>query len=488
MASRDPRRPNLVSILTDDQGPWALGCAGNHEIITPNLDALAASGTRYDSFFCTSPVCSPARASLLTGRMPSQHGVQDWISGGNDGPGATQYLEGQIAYTDVLAAAGYRCSLSGKWHLGDSATPQKSFEHWYAHQKGSDHYHNAPMYRDGKLIREPGYITDLITDDAIAFIEASAADDAPFYSSVHHTAPHSPWVDDEHPKTLRDLYRDCPFETSPQEPPHPDSAWRLNAEDARESLIGYYAAVTGVDRGVGRIVARLRELGLLECTLICFVGDNGFNCGHHGIWGKGNGTFRLNMYDTSVKVPAIFCQPGRIPGGVVSQELASGYDFMPTLLDYVGLEMPELGGGGRVIQAPGRSFAASLQGDGKRGEREDVVVYDEYGPVRMIRTREWKYVHRYPFGPHELYDLAKDPGERADRIDDPACRGTIDDLRARLEAWFVEHADPELDGARQPVTGNGQLFPVGRRAAGRLAFDQNRELRTDPRADPGMRR
>jgi arylsulfatase A-like enzyme len=229
-------------------------------------------------------------------------------------------------------------------------------------------------------------------------------------------------------------------------------------------------------------------LGLRESTLICYVSDNGFNCGHHGIWGKGNGTFSLNMYDTSVKVPAIFSHPGRIPEGTVSDQLVSGYDVMPTLLEYVGLTMPELAGRAGPVKAPGSSFAGALQGDTSEAANEQVVVYDEYGPVRMVRTRDWKYVHRYPFGPHELYSLKEDPGERTNRIQDTGCGDVIREMRERLEDWFLDHVDPELDGARQPVTGNGQLTPVGRRAKGRLTFDQDRELRTDPRADPGMKR
>src|SRR5690554_497478 len=129
MASNDPKRPNIIFILTDDQGEWALGCSGNDEIITPHIDQLASEGMRFDHFFCTSPVCSPARASILTGRIPSQHGVQDFIKQGNGKADGIEYLQGQMAYTDILAQNGYVCGLSGKWHLGSSFIPQKSFSH-----------------------------------------------------------------------------------------------------------------------------------------------------------------------------------------------------------------------------------------------------------------------------------------------------------------------------------------------------------------------
>lgn len=222
MSSKNKTKPNVVFILSDDQGYWALSCAGNKEIITPNLDRLAASGMRFDNFFCTSPVCSPARASLLTGRIPSQHGIHDWIREGNMGDNAIEYLAGQLAYTDILAANGYVCGISGKWHLGDSIRPQKSFSHWYVHQSGGGPYYNAPMVRNGETIDEPGYITDKITDDALNYLEECSKDNAPFYLSVHYTAPHSPWIN-QHPKEIVALYDDCPFESCPDEPVHPST-------------------------------------------------------------------------------------------------------------------------------------------------------------------------------------------------------------------------------------------------------------------------
>jgi len=182
---------------------------------------------------------------------------------------------------------------------------------------------------------------------------------------------------------------------------------------------------------------------------VIFMSDNGMNCGQHGIWGKGNGTRPQNMYDTSVKVPCLIAQPGRIAPGV-SDALLSGYDLFPTLLAYLGLaDSP-------ARPRPGRSFSALLEGRALR--RDDaVVVYDEYGPVRMVRTREWKYVHRYPDGPHELYDLRNDAGERRNVVDDATYRATVAMLRARLAEWFACYVDPALDGADKRVTGCGQL-------------------------------
>jgi choline-sulfatase len=473
-------RPNIVVILSDDQGPWAMGCAGNDEIRTPHLDRLAAEGTRLDRFFCASPVCSPARASLLTGQIPSQHGVHDWISAGNIRTPAQdpiQYLAGTPSYTQVLAANGYTCGLSGKWHLGDSIVPQHGFSHWYVHQQGGGPYYDAPMVRNGELISEPGYLTDNITDDALAFIDREHDAGTPFYLSVHYTAPHSPWID-SHPQEFVDSYAECRWESIPRDPMHPWAVpgWTPAPESDlwREQLKGYFAAVTAMDANIGRIIDRLDALGLRQNTLVVFLSDNGFSTGHHGIWGKGNATFPLNMYDNSVLVPAIFSQPGTIPAGLLRPEMVSGYDFSHTLLDLLGLTMPN------APALPGQSFA-QLFGAEKRPDapRDHVVIFDEYGPVRMIRTAEWKYVHRYPYGPHELYDLVRDPGERTNCVDEGTCQPVVEDLRGRLDDWFARYVDPVVDGVREPVTGTGQCNLAGPANHGRLAFEQGQRLQKE---------
>jgi choline-sulfatase len=475
MADASPgQRPNVIFILSDDQGPWAAGCYGNPEIRTPHLDRLAADGVRFDRFFCASPVCSPARASLLTGRIPSQHGIHQWLHHENVGPQAIRLLDSEVAYTDILAAHGYTCGLSGKWHLGDSLTPQHGFGFWYAHQQGGGPYYHAPMIRDGQSYDEPSYVTDVITDEALGFLDRHHRE--PFYLSVHYTAPHSPWDRGNHPADLVDSYADCPFATCPQEPKHP---WAISLTDHclgnREMLQGYFAAVTALDANVGRILDRVAALGLRESTLIIFAGDNGFSCGHHGFWGKGNGTHPRNMYENSVRVPFIWSGPvgsaaggaewgrgpvrptgGRDtrpegapyvphpdpPAGAVRTDLVSAYDFLPTLLDFLGLPLPK----GRNL--PGHSFLPLLLGQ-PGAEREHVVVHDEYGPVRMLRTVQWKYVHRYETGPPELYDLLNDPEERENLAELPSQAPRVRELRGEVEEWFSRYAEPEHDGRRE---------------------------------------
>ena len=349
------KQPNVVFIISDDQGFWSLGCAGNREIYTPNIDRLAAQGMRFENFFCVSPVCSPARASLLTGCIPSQHGVHDWLRDDDERRASIEYLAGQYSYTKALAESGYECALSGKWHMGASARAQQGFTHWFCHKSGGGPYYGAPLYRDGVLYREERYVTDAITDDAVEFLNSHKEAEKPFYLHVAYTAPHAPWLNN-HPEEYTKLYENCLFESVPHLPRHLDSIYLTDevAKDERANLIGYFAAVTAMDAGIGHILETLDELGLAEDTLVVFTSDNGFSCGHHGFWGKGNGTFPLNMYEESVKVPFIARHPGRIPAGVVCDSLVSAYDFMPTLLDYLGLKPLDM------AKRPGVSFVPAL--------------------------------------------------------------------------------------------------------------------------------
>ncbi|MDY4519344.1 MAG: sulfatase-like hydrolase/transferase [Candidatus Spyradocola sp.] len=477
------KRPNILFILSDDQGAWALRCAGNTDILTPNLDRLAQRGVRFENFFCVSPVCSPARASILTGTIPSVHGVHDWLRGGNfsaDQPGVLprfsyegetgpiRYTDHLTGYTDLLAQNGYTCSLAGKWHLGDSFHPQHGYSRWYTIGRGGCPYYDADIIEDGVMHKGEGYVTDLFTQRALSELETLSQQDAPFYLSVHYTAPHSPWDEDNHPKEYWDLYEDCTFTATPELPIHP---WQVNSapygtgETRKQLLRGYYAAITAMDHNIGLLLDKLEELGIAEDTLVIFTGDNGMNMGHHGIWGKGNGTFPQNMYDTSVKVPCIISWPGHYDAGRVEDRLCSHYDLFPTLVDCLDLQ-------GEIRQPlPGRSIRPILEGTAAPGADEgSIVVFDEYGPVRMIRNREWKYIHRVPYGPDELYHLADDPGEEHNLIDRPETAEVQRALRAELQQWFVRWADPALDGGREPVTGMGQLCRAGIYAEGREVY------------------
>lgn len=449
------KKKNVVFILSDDQGEWALGCYGNHEIISPNIDSLANNGVRFENFYCVSPVCSPARASILTGMIPSQHGVQDWLRDDNKKQEEIDYLRDTKTYTEILNENGYICGLSGKWHLGNSSTAQKGFSHWYAHKSGGGPYYNAPMYKNSELIYEEKYITEAITDDAIEFIVENK--DKPFYLHIGYTAPHSPWVNN-HPKEFTDLYEDCPFETAKMEEKHPNSIFLTDdvLRDLRSNQIGYYAAVTAMDFHIGRIVEKLDKLGIREDTLIVFMADNGFSCGQHGFWGKGNGTFPINMYQSSVKVPCIFNHSGSLDVKVIENPI-SAYDFMPTLLEYLDIDY-------KNEDLPGKSFMGILEN--KKIEDKPIIILDEYGPNRMIIDKDFKFVKRYPYNNHEngnneLYNLKLDPNEKNNLIDDKNFEEIKNDLESKLEKWFLEYVNPEIDGSKEDVYGSGQINLAG---------------------------
>lgn len=464
---------NVVMIVSDDQATWGTGFGGNPEIITPATDALAGDGVVFENSYCTSPVCSPARSSLLTGMMPTQTGVFDWIA--SDNVSGRPYLRRGTTFTEVLSDVGFDCGISGKWHLGNSLRPQAGFEHWYVHQQDGGPYFGAPMVRNGETRIEPGYVTTAIADDAISFLER-CDDERRFFLAVHFTAPHAPWVD-QHPSDLLALYEDCEFVSCPQEPTHewfngyrsshgePAPVHPLMAAAARNPrphLQGLFASITGMDREIGRILATLDRLGLRDTTLVVLTSDNGFNAGHHGIWGKGNGTHPQNMYDTSVKVPLVMSQPGVTTGGLVSDRLVSACDIRPTLMAALGVADPD------GADLPGVSLVPDLTGSRSGGSApgrpESVVVCDEYGPVRMIRTQQWKYVHRYADeaadGPTELYDLRDDPEERTNRTTDPSLADIVAEMKDRLEQWFAGLTDVTIEGNHLPVSGRGQLTPV----------------------------
>jgi arylsulfatase A-like enzyme len=333
------------------------------------------------------------------------------------------------------------------------------------------------MFRTGKPYIQPGDVTDAITEDALGFIERHGRGLAAFYLSVHYPAPLA--SRDGHPQESLDLFANCAFDAIPREPIHPWAVGDLTAEPGsprwRAQIQRYFASITAMDAGIGRILDRLDALGLAEETIVWFLADHGFNAGHHGVWGAGNGTFPLNLFDTSLRVPAIVRQPGVIPAGVAREEMLGAYDFAPTVLEQVGQAMPHRD------RLPGRSFACLLNPEGGP-DRDHVVVMAEYGPVRMIHTPAWKYVHRFPYGPHELYDMSHDPGERRNLMDDPATREIVPLLRGEMQRWFSRYGDPAVDGAHEQVTGSGQFLCAGTCNDGALPYDQSRRIAREAKA------
>ncbi|MFV0337777.1 MAG: sulfatase, partial [Chthoniobacterales bacterium] len=348
---------------------------------------------------------------------------------------------------------GYSVGLSGKWHLGNTLCPQKGHTFWQVHARGGGPYYGAPMMRDGVEYSEPCYVTDAITEHALDFLNIQTREQ-PFYLGVHYTAPHSPWERNEHPSKYYDPYfENCEFASVPEQALHP---WQIDTapigdtpERRRELLSGYFASITAMDAQIGRLINALEQADILDDTILIFSGDNGMNMGHLGIWGKGNGTYPQNMFDTSVKVPFIVSWPSRVPAARVSDHLFSHYDFMPSLLGLLGFtsELPP--------GLPGTDKSKSWTDLSEEADSE-IIIFDEYGPVHMIRTREWKYVHRFPHGPDELYHLSADPDEKQNLINDAATSDWVVALRKRLEEWFEKYRDTTFDGRFHTVYGKGQ--------------------------------
>ncbi len=477
-------RPNFLFILSDDQGPWALNHAGAKGLRTDHLDRLAKEGICFENFFCASPVCSPARASILTGKIPSAHGVHDWIRSGNVDRGLVDslgidnpyggyvdeekpiaYLEGQRTFTQVLSDHGYNVALSGKWHLGDSMRPQQGFSRWYTIGKGGSHYYAPDIIEDGHIAIEERYVTDLFTDKAMVFLDELAEDDKPFYLAVHYTAPHSPWEKEQHPAEWIDYYDDFDFPGIPDVPDHPDSTvGPVYGTTARHSnLRGYYAAISAMDQNIGRLLEHLDQKGLGDNTVVIFMSDNGMCMGHHGVWGKGNATFPQNMYEESIKVPFIIRYPALSgQGDRVVSDLASALDIYPTILDLAGIRESD------SDNKPGSSLKPLLTGG--RRESRAVFICEEYGPVRMIRDERYKYIHRYPYGPNEFYDLAEDPGEEENLIHEEASSDLIFTYRRDLENWYRRYVRAETNGVYEDVSGLGQMGLVGSRRSRNDSF------------------
>jgi arylsulfatase A-like enzyme len=355
--------------------------------------------------------------------------------------------------------------------MGDSAHPQKGYSYWEAYAFGGGDYNNYVWLDHGKPYRRTDYVTDYVTEKAIDFLKERDGKTEPFLLSVHYTAPHSPWGRRFHPESVWHQYDDCSFHSTPDLPKHP---WQsptapqgYTPESRRENLQGYYTAITAMDSGIGNIMTTLENMGILGNTLVIFSGDNGMNMGHHGIWGKGNGTFPLNMFDTSVKIPFIMSWPGHIKPGWVADGLHSHYDVFPTILDIAGVENP------LQDQLPGHSFASNILSGNDEGD-DNVVVFDEYGPVRMIRSPEWKYVHRYPYGPHELYHLSEDPDETRNLVDLPEYANRVTEMRDKLRKWFAKYVNPDRDAAYEAVNGFGQNGRTGIEANGECPWEPAR--------------
>lgn len=434
------RPPNFVFILTDNQGAWTLGCYGNKDIQTPHIDRLAAEGIRFTRALSSNPVCSPTRATFLTGLIPSQHGVHSFLDPKYMmGPEAYNTLKEFTSLGEILREAGYTCGLSGKWHLGDNLRPSEGFSFWITKPDGSTkEFYDQDIIEDGRVRKEAGYTTDLWTRKGIQFMEQNK--DRPFFLFLAYNGPYNLGALMSNPPRNRwaEYYKGKPFTSFPRDTMHPWQWANKQFHNTQVAMERCAAETSGVDDGVGEIMAALKRLGLDDNTLVAYAADQGWMGGQNGMWGMGDHFRPIAAHELMMQIPLIFRHPGKIPAGQTSDLLVSNYDFLPTVLSHLGL------GGNMPARppSPGRDFSAVLRG---QTIPWDNVVFYEMEFVRAVRTEDWKYVARFPDGPFELYDMKKDPQERFNVFGQPGMEARRAELAGRLEAFFSRHADPQYD-------------------------------------------
>lgn len=412
-----------------------LGCYGNKEIKTPNIDNLARGGIRFTNGFCASPICSPSRATFFTGRLPRQHGIHDFLTpnpianppqGQKEPPDS---FKNEVMISDLLSGAGYRCGYAGKWHMGSDAKPGHGYSYTYTMLGGSRSYTDPEMSLNGEMVNEKGYLTDLMTQRACEFLDTQSGT-APFFLTIAYLNPHTPYSG--HPQKYYDMYADTSFDTVGWEDAAPNALREKDMlKDTVANIRRCAAATTALDDQIPVIVRKLQERKLWDNTLIVLAGDNGYLLGRHGLWSKGLASDPINMYDEVVRVPLILSWPGKIPTGAAAPEMVSFYDVLPTICDATGVAVPS----NRGIH--GRSFLPIAQREElpKKAPWKN-VVFAHFRNTEMARDNRYKVVLRNEGkGPNELYDLSSDPGEKKNRYADAQYISVRDRLTKELAAW-----------------------------------------------------
>ena len=435
---------NLVVIMTDNHGPWTLGCYGNQDVLTPNIDQLASEGMLFERAYASNPVCSPTRATFLTGLMPSQHGVHSWLHADRlqMGPDAQSTLAEFTSLGDVLKAAGYACGLVGKWHLGDNMRPQEGFDsYWITKPHGHTlEFYDQPIIYEGKVYTEPRYTTDLWTEHAIKFLKQNQGKEKPFFLLLTYNGPYGLGPSLLQPAQNRHAkyYADKQLASFPRNPIHP---WQYNNREYMNNPISmrrYAAEISGVDDGVGKVLDEIRQLGMDEQTLIVFTADQGLGCGQHGLWGMGDHTKPLHAFDPTMHIPLIFRHQGTISAGSSTKMMVANYDMMPTILGYLGMDDKKP----TEPSSPGHDFSRELRGQSIKWNN---AMFYEYINIRAIRTDQWKLILRHDTGPNELYNLTKDPGEWINLYNNKTYADIQSKLSKQLTDFFDRYADPRYD-------------------------------------------
>ncbi len=441
---RSPARPNIILIMTDDQGYGDLGFYGNPYVKTPNIDAFAARSTRLTNFH-TSPVCSPTRASLLTGRYHQRTGVHDTYNGGSIM--ATE----EVTLAEILRQQGYKTGIVGKWHLGDNyhyrASDQGFDFSLVGHGGGigqpGDHadnffrpdssYFNTTLYKNNVPVATKGYCTDVFTDAALDFLNDKQQ--KPFFLYVAYNAPHDPL---QVPQSYYDQYKNLALNTPFDQKSGSDwaSMTAKDKEDARRA----YAMITNIDDNVGRILARVKALKLEENTIIIFTTDNGnqqlrFNTGFKGRKGT--------VYEGGTRTPFFIWGKDIAPVNKDIPARIAHIDVLPTLLEAVNIKLPA------QLKLDGRSVLPFIQG--RETDRRG-VFYNAWNrgwpePYRnaALYKDDYKLVAVNVQKPEsfELYNLKTDPYERTNLI--TANPAIAQDLKAELDKVYQDiAASPNL--------------------------------------------
>jgi arylsulfatase A-like enzyme len=442
-------RPNIIVVMADDHGQWALGSYGLEQIDTPNIDYLAEQGVMFANAMSPAPVCSAARASFYTGKMPSQHGVHDFLSESEEYD--ADWLAGETLLGERLQELGYRTALIGKWHATtDSKPPQPGFDRWFSYDAlkagwANQDVHAGTVYfsDDGEELSHTGVQARYLTEEAIRFIDEES--DQPFYVSLNFVEPHAPFSG--LPERLVTRYRAAATEiirAGGSSDLTDRGEHNTVPEDHVEQLAQYLAAVTLIDEQVGRLLDALHGRDLLEETLIVYTADHGLLVGQYGLYGKTNATDPANFYEETIRIPMIVHAPADLMRGVQTRgELVDLLDLHATVLDYASA------GSADTSYGPGRSMRPLLQGE--RNANWRTVQMAERGNLRMVSDGRWKLVREYLADERDApvdrwYDLAHPFGERHG-VDLPAAsvRGR---LMTELERFFEQYEAPEHSGRR----------------------------------------
>ena len=467
------RRPNIVMILSDDHAAHAISAYGSAVNRTPRIDEIGARGVRLESCFATNSLCSPSRATILTGTYSHVNGVKTL---------ATHIDASQPTFISQLRAAGYRTAIVGKWHMGDGEghDPQ-NFDHWDVLIDQGE-YHDPRFLSEDGVRRVRGYATDIITDLAIDWVE-SLEGVAPWCLLIHHKAPHRPWEPDEKhataygdpiplPSTFHDDYA---TRTSSARRAAMRVADHLNDEDLKQPppegltyeeeslwkyqryMEDYLRCVASVDDNVGRVVDWLRARGELDDTLLIYSSDQGFFLGDHGWFDK------RFMYEESLRMPLVVSYPRCVPAGRVHEGIVTNVDFAQTILDAAGVD--------HHPRMQGRSFWPEMTGEPNNVPPPEGMYYRYWdhgdrthnAPAHYgYRTDRYKLIFFYNDGQDipgtgsftyppewELYDLSTDPYELTNVYGDPSYLEIREELKLRL--WHAQAAVGDAPHPSQPV-------------------------------------